>query len=53
MNTPIYTQLVDLKTNEYISKVAKMLRKHASLTETSFEYACTTPENLMIFMRQK
>jgi hypothetical protein len=53
MNTLIYTQLVDSKTDEYISKVARNAGEACSLIEAGFEYVCTTPENLMIFRRRK
>jgi len=52
-NTLIYTQLVDLKTDEYISKVARNAGEACSLIEAGFEYVCTTPDSLMIFRKRK
>jgi len=52
-NTLIYTQLVDFKNDEYVSKVAKNAKEACELIEAGFEYVCTTPENLMIFRKRK
>ena len=52
-NTLIYTQLVDFKNDEYVSKVAKNAKEACELIEAGFEYVCTTPENIMIFRKHK
>jgi len=52
-NMLIYTQLVNFKDDEYISKVATNAKEACQLVEASFEYVCTTPENLMIFKKRK
>jgi hypothetical protein len=52
-NTLIYTQLVDFKTDEYVTKVAANTDEACQLIEAGFEYVCTTPENLMIFKKRK
>jgi integrase len=52
-NTLIYTQLVDFKADEYVSKVAANADEACKLVEAGFEYVCTTPENLMIFRKRK
>ncbi len=52
-NTLIYTQLVDFKVDEYVSKVARNAEEACQLVEAGFEYVCTTPENLMIFKKRK
>jgi integrase len=52
-NTLIYTQLVNFKNDEYISKVAKNAKEACQLVEAGFEYVCTTPEDLLIFRKRK
>lgn len=52
-NTLIYTQLVDFKTDEYITKVAGNTDEACQLIEAGFEYVCTSPEKLMIFKKRK
>lgn len=52
-NTLIYTHLVDFKSNEFISKVAKTADEASTLVEAGFEYICTTPEDLMLFRKRK
>jgi len=52
-NTLIYTQLVDFKSDDYVSKVARNAEEACQLVEAGFEYVCTTPENLMIFRKRK
>jgi len=52
-NTLIYTQLVNFKDDEYVSKVATNAEEACQLVEAGFEYVCTTPENLMIFRKRK
>jgi integrase len=52
-NTLIYTQLVNFKNDEYISKVAKNAEEACQLVEAGFEYVCTTPDDLLIFRKRK
>jgi hypothetical protein len=52
-NTLIYTQLVDLKNEEYVSKIAQTANEASQLVEAGFEFVCTTPENLMLFRKRK
>ena len=48
-----YTHLIDFKTDEFISKVAKNAEEACRLVEAGFEYVCTTPETLMVFWKRK
>ena len=52
-NTLVYTHLIDIQSDEYVSKVVKTAKEAGQLIETGFEYVCTTPENLMLFKRRK
>ena len=52
-NTLIYTQLVDVKSDEYHSSTAKTAEEASKLIEAGFEYVCTTPEDLMLFRKRK
>ncbi len=52
-NTLVYTHLVNFKTDEFVSKVAKTADEAAKLVEGGFEYVCTTPENLLLFRKRK
>jgi hypothetical protein len=52
-NTLAYTHLVNFKTGEFVSKVAKTAEEAARLLEGGFEYVCTTPEDLMLFKKRK
>jgi len=52
-NTLIYTQLVEFKTDEYISKVARNAKEACELVEAGFNYVCTTPDGFMIFRKRK
>ncbi len=52
-NTLIYTQLVDLKTDEYTSKAARDAGEASRLIEAGFDYVCTTPEGVMLFRKRK
>jgi integrase len=52
-NTLVYTQLIDVQDDEYISKIAKTAHGASQLIETGFEYVCTTPDDLMIFRKRK
>jgi len=48
-----YTHLINFKTDEYVSKIAKTAEEACKLIEAGFEYVCTTPENLMVFRKRK
>jgi hypothetical protein len=52
-NTLIYTQLVEFRDDEYVSKVAQTTEEARQLTEAGFEYIYTTPESLMLFRKRK
>jgi len=51
-NTLVYTQLVDLSNDEYVSKVAKTVQEACQLVETGFEYV-TEIDDLKIFRKPK
>ncbi|MDH5451001.1 MAG: hypothetical protein OEX77_08925 [Candidatus Bathyarchaeota archaeon] len=44
-----YTQLIDFEGDEYTSKATKDAEEAKQLVETGFEYACTTPDAIMLF----
>jgi hypothetical protein len=52
-NTLVYTQLAHFKNHDYVSKVAKTADEAGKLIESGFEYVCTTPNDLMMFRKQK
>jgi len=52
-NTLVYTHLVNFKTDEFVSRVAKTAEEAAKLVEAGFEYVCSTPERLMLFKKRK
>jgi hypothetical protein len=52
-NTLICTQLTDLQSDDYVSKVAKSLGEAAPLIEVGFEYVCTAPDGLILFRKRK
>jgi len=49
----VYTHLVDTQSDEYYSAVAKTTEEARKLSEDGFDYVCTTPEDLMLFRKQK
>lgn len=51
-NTLIYTQLVDFKDDEYVSKVANTPEEACSLVEAGFEYVCKV-NDVHIFRKRK
>lgn len=51
-NTLIYTQLVDFKDDEYVSKVATTAKEANQLMEAGFEYVCNVDSN-HIFRKRK
>jgi len=51
-NTLVYTQLVDLSNDEYVSKVAKTVQEACQLVESGFEYV-TEMDDLKIFRKPK
>ena len=51
-NTLMYTQLVNFKENEYVSKVAKTVKEACQLVEAGFEYVCDINE-AKIFRKRK
>jgi len=51
-NTLVYTQLVDFKDEDYISKVAWNLDEACKLAEAGFEYVCEV-EGGKIFRKPK
>jgi len=48
-----YTQLVDFKGDEYVSKATKNTEEARQLVEAGFEYVCTTPDETMLFRKRK
>jgi integrase len=51
-NTLIYTQLVDLRDDDYVSKVAKTVQEACQLVESGFEYV-TEIDSVKIFRKRK
>ena len=51
-NTLMYTQLVNFKENEYVSKVAKTVKEACQLIEAGFEYVCEV-NGAKIFRKRK
>jgi len=51
-NTLKYTQLVDFKDDEYVSKVAKTVEEACQLVEAGFEYVCEM-DGVKIFRKRK
>ena len=51
-NTLVYTQLIDLSDDEYVSKVAKTVQEACQLVESGFEYV-TEMDDLKIFRKPK
>ena len=49
----VYTQLIDFREDEYVSKIATKAEDASKLVEAGFEYVCTTPDDLMLFRRKK
>jgi len=52
-NTLVYTQLIDFREDEYITKVARNSEEACQLIESGFEYVLTAPDELMIFKKRK
>jgi len=53
MNTLKYTQLIDIKHDDYISKATRSSQEAQQLIEDGFEYVCTTPDEIMLFRKRK
>ncbi len=51
-NTLIYTQLVDFKDDENVSKVATIAKEACQLVEAGFEYVCDV-DGKHIFRKRK
>jgi hypothetical protein len=51
-NTLIYTQLVDLRDDEYVSRVAKTVQEACQLVESGFDYV-TEMDSVKIFRKRK
>jgi len=51
-NTLVYTQLVDLHDDEYVSKVAKTVQEACQLVEAGFKYV-TEINDVKIFRKRK
>jgi len=51
-NTLIYTQLIDIKNDDYVCKVAKSLTEASQLIEAGFEYV-TEMDNVKLFRKRK
>ena len=52
-NTLVYTQLVNFREEEFISKVAKNADEACVLVESGFEFVCNTPDAIMVFRKRK
>ena len=52
-NTLVYTHLVDLGDDEYVTKVARDSKGACALLESGFDYVLTSPDGLMIFKKRK
>lgn len=52
-NTLVYTQLINFRDDEYVSKFAKKAEDASQLIVSGFEYVCTTPDDLMLFRKEK
>jgi len=52
-NTLVYTHLVDLGDDEYITKVAMDTKGAYTLLEAGFDYVLTASDGLMIFKKRK
>ena len=52
-NTLVYTHLVNFKTDEFTSIVARTAEEACKLIDAGFEYVCTTPEEIMLFRKRK
>jgi len=48
----IYTQLIDIKNDDYVCKVAKSLTEASQLIEAGFEYV-TEMDNVKLFRKRK
>ena len=48
----VYTQLVDIKDDEYVSKVAKTVEETCQLVEAGFEFVCDI-EGTKVFRKRK
>jgi hypothetical protein len=51
-NTLVYTHLVDLHDDDYVSKVAKTVKEACALVEAGFEYICEM-DDCKIFRKRK
>jgi integrase len=51
-NTLIYTQLVDLPDDDYVSRVAKTVEEVCQLVDAGFEYVCEM-DDIKIFRKRK
>jgi integrase/recombinase XerD len=51
-NTLIYTQLIDVKSDEYICKTAKTVEEAAKLIEAGFDYVCEI-DGIKLFRKRK
>lgn len=52
-NTMIYTQLINFESDEYHTGTATTTKEAENLVQASFEYVCTTTENIMLFRKRK
>ena len=51
-NTLVYTQLIEFKDYEYVSKVAKNVEEAKPLVEAGFEYVCDF-DDAKLFRKRK
>jgi len=52
-NTLVYTHLVNLGDDEYVTKAARDSKAACELLEAGFDYVFTSPDDLMIFRKRK
>ena len=51
-NTLIYTQLIDVRSDEYVCKTAETVDEAAKLIEAGFEYVCEI-NGVKLFRKRK
>ena len=52
-NTMVYTHLVDLGEDDYVTKAATNKEEACDLIELGYEYVVTTPDDYMVFRKRK
>jgi hypothetical protein len=52
-STMVYRHLIRFENNDFHFALAKAVEESKPLIETSLEYVCTTPDNIMLFRKRK